>query len=332
MKIVMRQVRYLLISLVSFAPILAAGCSVIGYSIGSAVDNRKSDYRMISERNYTQVHPGDIISLLYRDGSKIRGAYLGVAASADSNYQELLNAAGAVTDLEIPTLGENVFVSFANGTAAEAAFCGFDYAFPDLALFPAILLKFSDRDTAVAVNLAILREISKFDRYTLRAVQIDSALAAGILPSRTVLVIDTGAIEKMRISGESLRSDTLLQRQLQGAKARLLAIATNSDSLVSLENYETNVQVVSERICFKADQGRRNCESLENLKFIDIELPGHSVLRTEVALSEIAGIRISQSRHAAITGLVVGLGLDLSLIVIGIAVGSTMEMNMSFGS
>lgn len=317
--------------LVGIALFLTGGCSIIGYSIGSAVDSRKSDYKLISGGYYTQVRPGKVVTIIRRDGSELRGAFLGVSSATDSSYEQMLNSADTATPLDLPTMRDKVYLRFESGTADEAEFHGFDYKSPSLVLTPAVLLKFPGHDTVTAVSLSAIHELSTLEGTIISTENLMTGIAQGSIPSRTVLEIDTGAVKTLRIAPEDLRSDTTLYRQLHETKPRLISVVTRSDSLISCENRQSYWNVASESVCFTTDQGRHHCELLGGLKFIDIELPGDSTLPGEISLSTVGAIRVTQSRHAATTGFVVGLGLDLTLMIVGFAMSSAMEMNMSFG-
>ncbi len=230
---------------VGVALFLSGGCSVIGYSIGRAVDSRKADNKLIAGCYYTQVHPGKIVTVLSHDGSRLRGAFLGVSVASDSSYQVMLDSTRAKTSLDLPALGEKVFLRLESGAAEEAEFRGFDYQFPSFVLLPAVLLKFPDRDTVIAVGTSALHEICTLDGKILNTDDLEVGIARGIIPTRTTLAIDTGAVRAIRITPEGLRSDTTLYKRLCLTRPRLLGIVTKSEFAASFENHESYWNVES---------------------------------------------------------------------------------------
>lgn len=105
-----------------------AGCSIIGFGIGAAIDASKPKQVTIPDREVETVMPGTAIDILLKDGKLISGKYAGTGFLTEKEYAD--NYAKSHEQLRseiiLPELGDSInIVVVGTGRRQPAEFSGF---------------------------------------------------------------------------------------------------------------------------------------------------------------------------------------------------------------
>ena len=106
-----------------------SGCTIIGATIGSAIDNQSSpSFKTLSGPDIAGASPGKKVSILLRSGDSVDGTFLRLYPLNRDEYAPLYPkdeklGTGA---LRLPRLGEKLIVTEASGKTSEWEFNGFD--------------------------------------------------------------------------------------------------------------------------------------------------------------------------------------------------------------
>lgn len=107
-----------------------AGCSIISFGIGTAIDDSKPKQVTIPDREVETVTPGTAIDILLKDGKQISGKYAGIGFLAEEEYADSYAKSREQLRNEIilPELGDSInIVVFGTGRQQPVKFSGFYY-------------------------------------------------------------------------------------------------------------------------------------------------------------------------------------------------------------
>ncbi|MGH8004366.1 MAG: hypothetical protein ACRECJ_06555 [Limisphaerales bacterium] len=106
-----------------------AGCTLIGFGVGSIVDSTKPDRRPLPGWKMEALKPGTKIDLFLRDGTVLSGKYAGLYQRPEEEYAGLYSAVRREKEAEVllPPLGESLTVGLMSGRDTAGVFLGFDF-------------------------------------------------------------------------------------------------------------------------------------------------------------------------------------------------------------
>jgi hypothetical protein len=104
------------------------GCSLIGLGIGAVNDSNKRDYGRASGGGIDSVETESMVTIIKRDGTNIRGEYIGVVERPGYSDSYDLSISKSGYDGYLPQLGEAVTILTSQGSQ-EGLFLGIDRNF-----------------------------------------------------------------------------------------------------------------------------------------------------------------------------------------------------------
>jgi hypothetical protein len=151
------------------------GCSVVGYSIGSAID--AGNPRSFKPQHVEEmIRRGQRIKLRLVDGTEVSGKYLGAEGVQSPDYVVRYEKAreALATELPLPALGDSVAVFLARGEKRIGEFRGFDHDW--------ILV--TGAEETVRLSLADISGLADRDGHILSGSLLAGAIAARQVPSQ----------------------------------------------------------------------------------------------------------------------------------------------------
>ncbi len=109
----------------------ALNCTVIGYQIGSSIDNKKPDQLIIAPWELATIKIGTEISMYMQDNFLNIGEFVGVESLPADEYAKRYSEfwSSLILDFNIPKLDDAVALTLMSGDFIEGNFAGFDYRF-----------------------------------------------------------------------------------------------------------------------------------------------------------------------------------------------------------
>jgi len=164
------------------------GCSLIGLGVGAIVDSNQQDRRLVGTGEVFRVTPGTLLQLSMRDGSTIRGRYLGTGPASREEWEKRYAAVRATVLPEgpLPAPGDSIKVRLGRLRSLLGTFRSF--GFESLELLP--LGASEPVDVALGDVDQIVTGPGPTPR-TLASESIVRALSDGHLPCLTAVLIET---------------------------------------------------------------------------------------------------------------------------------------------
>jgi len=104
------------------------GCSLIGLGIGAISDSNTRDYGRASGGNIESVEMESMVTIVKRDGTNIRGEYVGVVERLGYSNSYYLSISKAGYDGYLPKMGDAATI-LTSGSSQEGIFLGIDRNF-----------------------------------------------------------------------------------------------------------------------------------------------------------------------------------------------------------
>jgi len=177
-----------------------AGCSLIGYTIGSEMESNPRRMRPATAAEVATTRKGDTVILTMKDGTRLLARYDGLYPWPDSAYAARYAAwrAAARLDFRPPRLGEQVHV---HGWAWPSEWGPLDARGEFLGFAPG-RLHVERRGKALAADLPMLGTLTGEDG---RAIRGEQLLAVTDLPLQAVAILtEEGVPRRVDLYGDSL--------------------------------------------------------------------------------------------------------------------------------
>jgi hypothetical protein len=180
------------------AGLLAAGCSILGHTIGKGLDSRRSGECTLAQFGADAIRPGTIVRVSLTDGGEVRGAYRGQAerpaVAYDNDYEQFRGLTQAT--LPLPALGDSLWVTLRSGDRERVCFRGFDHLYHAGAAQPGgqehhclSLATHRGSNTRVSWDVASLRQIEGENGLLLNEAALSALASRPDLPGRTALFV-----------------------------------------------------------------------------------------------------------------------------------------------
>jgi hypothetical protein len=106
-------------------------CTVIGYQIGSSIDNKKPDQLIIAPWELATIKMGTEISMYMQDNFLTIGEFIGVERLPADEYAKRYSEfwGSLILDFNMPKLHDTIAITLISNEIIKGNFVGFDYRF-----------------------------------------------------------------------------------------------------------------------------------------------------------------------------------------------------------
>lgn len=184
---------------------LASGCSLIGYAIGSSVDNSSPTWNRSERWKVKRLDEGRSVRVTLKDGSVVEGSFrtlVDIPSDQYANAYEATRKTSANGHL-LPGIGENVEIVGAHGFNRKGTFMGLgfdradgDSARPYLASnmlenarHHYFLFQFTDKQMR-KMRLDVIKRINRSSGVSLEGSDLRRMVTCGEIPNMTHVAID----------------------------------------------------------------------------------------------------------------------------------------------
>jgi len=308
----------------------SSGCSLIGYGIGTAIDNGRPNVVPVHDSRADNLGTGEKVYCIANDGEVIRGKVKGYSQLTPEEYAHRyeISRRENTASMNLPALHTPIKVTALSESEFEYRFEGFDIHCSESGKLPTMYLIWGEASEPIEVRLANIRKLTDSRGNELNPEQISKYILDGRIPVMKRMEIEVST-ELKEIDSDELEGLTAVS--INSRYNRFSAVRTSMGEMTYFSDRGAAcVGFRKKPIVIKGElwNGRNAKIPLASAVALYNDVPTHPEIK-EIALNDLEYFGRQNSKNAKWTFLGIGAAIDALAVVFAIGMSS---MNWGSGS
>ncbi|MEW5923781.1 MAG: hypothetical protein AB1746_07325 [Candidatus Zixiibacteriota bacterium] len=326
----MAIIKFIIISAAIGLLTLSGGCSLIGYGLGSAIDNQRPTMTHVENAKVDKIDKAEEIICVLKDDDVVKGATMRYYQVNYDNYFRVYESYRLDNEcyLLLPAMGERLKVSALSGQPYEYLFAGFDVRFNSKGSTSIVFLIWEDADSTIEAKFANIKSIVNMSGDTLNTIGIDRAITDGSIPVLSHLEL---WCKSKRVNVRSNDAGSINVDSLIAGHGEIAGVELRESHKI---NFDMKGGVLyidrhgAQSIRGRLWDGRSRIVPLNDVTSVYVDMPAPVEIRP-IPVNDIKYIGMENSRNVKWVLLGVGAAIDVGMIILAIAMA---DMEMGLGS